>query len=212
MSPAQNSLRRTWDSAQQREQQQYMEYLDERDSERLPNAFNLGWKRNFDAVFGRNRWLWPVPTATTTLDGWRWEQSDEFRRQRDVLRREREIEMQRQADVEAGWGAPDPRDHSPGHPVSKADRVLGRSPGQFYDGSQSMSQPPRNSRSPDLGEEALYNSSDEEDVDGKARLLGRRSQRSAAFDPHPGTRVMASWNDIPAEMIRQKGTGRGKDS
>jgi palmitoyltransferase ZDHHC2/15/20 len=92
-SPATASLQRTMDLEAQRERQQYLDYLDERDSDRLPNAFDLGWRRNLMAVFGPKLWLWGLPICNSIGDGWRWEMSGEFKRERERLRREREAEM-----------------------------------------------------------------------------------------------------------------------
>jgi palmitoyltransferase ZDHHC2/15/20 len=102
LSPATASLRRNIDLEAQRERDQYNEYLDERDSAKLPHAFNLGWKRNMLAVFGPSMWLWGIPVSNSIGDGWRWEINGEFRRERERLRREREAEMRR---VEGEWHA-----------------------------------------------------------------------------------------------------------
>jgi ribosomal protein L40E len=52
-----------------RARKRYEEYLDEQDSTRLPNAFDLGPRRNLLHLFGHNPWLWPVPVSNTTGDG-----------------------------------------------------------------------------------------------------------------------------------------------
>ncbi|KAH8672856.1 DHHC palmitoyltransferase-domain-containing protein [Tricladium varicosporioides] len=117
----------------------YEEYLDEQDSEKLPSAFDLGWKRNLLHLFGTRKALWAFPIVTTTGDGWSWEPSPKWLDAREKISRERE--EQRQRELAAGWGGPP----SPEHPIrtqegagrhyvtsypsrsqSKADRVLGR--------------------------------------------------------------------------------------
>ncbi|KAK4912338.1 palmitoyltransferase for Vac8p, partial [Elasticomyces elasticus] len=61
-SPATDSLRRNYASLeQQREHDRYNAYLDEQDSEKLPNAFDIGWRHNMQHVFGENPWLWLFP-------------------------------------------------------------------------------------------------------------------------------------------------------
>lgn len=54
-SPARDSLQRSYASLEaQRERERYNNYLDEVESEKLPNAFDLGWKRNLRHIFGSN--------------------------------------------------------------------------------------------------------------------------------------------------------------
>jgi len=53
----------------------YEEYLDEQDSEKLPSAFDLGWRRNLSHLFGPTKGLWALPVCNTTGDGWSWEPS-----------------------------------------------------------------------------------------------------------------------------------------
>lgn len=77
--PAQRALRRTYASVEeQRERDRYEEYLDDKESEKLPNAFDLGWRRNLSHVFGPKPFLWFLPVCNTTGDGWRWEVSPEW--------------------------------------------------------------------------------------------------------------------------------------
>ena len=75
-SPAQNALRKHMDFAdleRQRESRQYEDYVDEEESSKLPNAFDLGWRRNLFHVLGPNILLWPLPILNTTGNGWQWE-------------------------------------------------------------------------------------------------------------------------------------------
>ena len=75
-SPAQRALRRTYSMVEeQRERDRYQQYLNEKFSEKLPNAFDLGWRRNLVHLFGPSPWLWILPICNTTGDGWRWEVS-----------------------------------------------------------------------------------------------------------------------------------------
>ncbi|RMY65313.1 hypothetical protein D0863_09198 [Hortaea werneckii] len=98
-SPAQTSLHTTFASLEaQREHDRYNAYLDELDSEKLPNAFDNGWRRNLSHIFGPEPWLWGLPVCNTSGDGWSWEISlrweearGEVAREREARRREEEI-------------------------------------------------------------------------------------------------------------------------
>lgn len=117
----------------------YDEYLDEQDSEKLPNAFDLGWKRNLQHLLGPTPLLWFVPICNTTGDGWAWEPNPKWVEARERVRRERE--EQRAREVQAGWGLPEepqPPSNGPRRSASKADRVLGRDPNLYADASQDV--------------------------------------------------------------------------
>lgn len=97
-----------------RERQQYQDrydnYLDERDNEQLPNAFDLGWRRNLGHVFGPSPMKWMVPIHSTTGDGWSWEASPKWLAVRERIRQERlrEEQLQKQRERAAGWGVDSP--------------------------------------------------------------------------------------------------------
>ncbi|KOS17104.1 Palmitoyltransferase PFA3 [Escovopsis weberi] len=166
----------------------YEEYLDEQDSDKLPSAFDLGWKKNLLHLMGHNALLWPLPICNTTGDGWRWEPSQKWLAERDRLQAERE--RQRMREVNAGWGHG--AEGGPGTPISsssaaaaaagatgnfhsrspmggasgrripsKADRILGRDPNLYADGSQDVPMRRLSPRGRTLEEE--LESSDEED-------------------------------------------------
>ncbi|OBR11750.1 Palmitoyltransferase [Colletotrichum higginsianum IMI 349063] len=141
-----------------RAKKRYEEYLDEQDSEKLPNAFDLGAKRNLLHLFGPKPMLWFVPVCNTTGDGWSWEPSPKWIMARERLARERE--EQRAREINAGWGteepptfmrdvptkpdgagrhyltSPPPNANGARKMPSKADRVLGRDPNLYADGFQ----------------------------------------------------------------------------
>jgi palmitoyltransferase ZDHHC2/15/20 len=73
-----------------RERDAYNDYLDEKDSSSLPNAFDLGWKRNLAHLFGPKPLHWFIPVCNTTGDGWRWEPNPKWLEEREKLRRTRE--------------------------------------------------------------------------------------------------------------------------
>lgn len=134
----------------QRARERYEAYLDEQDSEKLPSAFDLGWKRNLGHLFGPKPALWFLPIPTTTGDGWSWEPSPKWLDAREKIARERE--EQRMRENAAGWGAepvpPIPQRQEgaarhyvayPSRSTSKADRILGRNPDDYADtGAVSM--------------------------------------------------------------------------
>lgn len=85
-----------------RARKRHEEYMDEVDSEKLPNAFDLGTRRNLLHLFGHTPWLWFLPIVNTTGDGWSWEASPKWLAARDRIARDRE--EQRQRERAAGWG------------------------------------------------------------------------------------------------------------
>ncbi|KAJ5102134.1 hypothetical protein NUU61_004356 [Penicillium alfredii] len=115
LTPAQQALSRSYaDMERQRERERYQEYLNEQDSEKMPSAFDLGWRRNLLHLFGDRALLWALPVRTTTGDGWRWEPSQRFLEARDRARARREQDTsaeqeyyrdlyQRNADTNRSW-------------------------------------------------------------------------------------------------------------
>lgn len=105
---------RTYDEMERdRARKRYEEYLDEQDSGKLPNAFDLGWRRNLLHLFGHNPWLWPFPICNTTGDGWNWEPSPKWLEARERIERERS--EQRARERAAGWGMGDEDENGNGN-------------------------------------------------------------------------------------------------
>lgn len=78
-SPAQQALRKNYSVYESdRERERYEEYVEDKESAKMPNAFDLGWKKNLIQVFGSNRWLWLIPVMNSVGDGWRWEVSQKW--------------------------------------------------------------------------------------------------------------------------------------
>jgi palmitoyltransferase len=208
------------DVEEQRERDRYADYLDERDSEHLPNAFDLGWRRNAKQVFGSNPLLWWLPVCNSEGDGWTWEPSQKWLTASEDIKRRREAEMQieRQSQHADGLGQDNHFNQSFGlnrraSPVpSKADRVLGRIPDQYADGSdwgvrsQGNSTPLQRvspSRGPlphSDGTDDYESSSDEERADGRTRLL-KPPQRDSE----------RNWNDVPDHFIDGRTPNRKRD-
>ena len=106
-SAAGQALRMTYNEMERsRERQRYEDYLDEQDSEKLPNAFDLGWRRNLLHLFGEKPLLWLLPVCNTTGDGWHWEPSPKWLEAREEVRRAKEDQWreQDQRERDAGWG------------------------------------------------------------------------------------------------------------
>ncbi|KAK0728021.1 DHHC palmitoyltransferase-domain-containing protein [Lasiosphaeria miniovina] len=100
------SRRFTYDEMERhRARKRYEEYLDEQDSVKLPNAFDLGARRNLLHLFGTSPWLWGLPICNTTGDGWSWEPNPKWIEAHDHLALERE--EQRVRERAAGWGGDD---------------------------------------------------------------------------------------------------------
>ncbi|KAJ6260502.1 hypothetical protein Dda_4728 [Drechslerella dactyloides] len=92
-----------------RERERYNEYMIEETAREMPNAFDLGWKRNFVHVFGTVPLLWFVPVRNSVGDGWTWETSDVWKHaQREMQeRRRREQAAEQERMRRAGWGGDD---------------------------------------------------------------------------------------------------------
>lgn len=200
-SPAQDSLRRNWtDWERQREHDRYSEYLDEQDSEKLPNAFDLGWRRNLKHVMGENLWLWPLPICNTTGDGWEWEPSQKWIEARDQVAREREAEMRVQKARERETQMLEQRAREGPARSNQGDRP---SPGWATPSRAPMRTSERRSSSepPASNEDEYENSSDEERTDRHAFLPPQQQRKSRA-------QPTSNWNDIPDDFLStsRKGT------
>ncbi|KAI0891567.1 palmitoyltransferase PFA3 [Annulohypoxylon nitens] len=184
-----------------RAQKRYEEYMDEQDSEKLPNAFDLGAKRNLLHLFGPTPGLWFFPIINTTGDGWSWEASPKWIAARDRIAMERD--EQRRRERAAGWGDPDPsfvpvtttfaRPNGAGatrnyvgapspkfqrssdggrRTPSKADRILGRDPNLYADQpAGSMSMRTLNKQGVDIENEFDDSSEEEDEEDPETKAL-----------------------------------------
>lgn len=94
------------EAQRERERQRYEAFLDEQDSESLPNAFDLGWRRNLWNVFGPNPLLWPLPICNSIGDGFKWAPNPSWINGREAARQRREVQWKEQEARErrAGWG------------------------------------------------------------------------------------------------------------
>lgn len=98
-SKAQRSLQRDYrEMERSRERERYEDYLDEQDSEKLPSAFDLGWRQNLRHLFGDRPLLWWLPICNTSGDGWHWEPNPKWVDAREAMRKERENQWQENED------------------------------------------------------------------------------------------------------------------
>lgn len=94
-SPAQQALKKSYSGYEaDRERERYEEYLDDKETSKMPNAFDLGWRKNLEHVFGPSRWLWFLPVCNTTGDGWRWEVSQKWMIASEEAARRKERRLQ----------------------------------------------------------------------------------------------------------------------
>jgi palmitoyltransferase len=203
-SPAQHSLQRAynWDVAErQRERDRYMEYLDEQYNEKLPNAFDLGWRTNWRRVMGNVPWLWGIPICNAMGDGWTWEVSEKWREASERMRLRKEEEMARSGlsvpIQQQGAQAPLMYDPNAPLPHQRGSPRGWRAP----EHRSGASTPMRDLQRSDEGE-AYETSSDEENLaDARARLLRQKHGEN--------------WNDLPEDMVggsrRSPRPGRRKD-
>jgi ribosomal protein L40E len=197
----------------------YEEYLDEQDSEKLPSAFDLGWRRNLLHLFGPRKALWAFPINTTTGDGWSWEASPKWMEARTRIANEREAQRERERN--AGWGedlpseVPPPQEGAGRHYVtfsrspSKADRILGRTPDESFSGSaptyrDSVSMQNLRPRTAELDEDQYEISSDEDEAD-------RRALDRKATDGWPRRVGVVTNTLLGNTLARQKDDVRGWD-
>ena len=123
-SPAQKALKHNYSNYEaDRERERYEEYLDDNETGKMPNAFDLGWRRNLQHVFGPNRWLWLLPVMNSVGDGWRWEVSQKWLIASEEAARRKEQRLQQ---AQAGQYAASPAPQ-------------GLSGGRHYDGPQAGS-------------------------------------------------------------------------
>ena len=186
-SPAQQSLHRSYASIEaQRERERYNSYQDEVDSEKLPNAFDLGWKRNLLHVIGPIPWKWPLPYLNTVGDGWSWEVSPSFWEAKDRIAREREQRMREEAfwnrDAnQQAWQPPPRPKWTPGQGF--VDQA--RNAPESVSPSMQMQPLDRRKREDDAGVVDYDTSSDED-------LVQIRQQRVTRTE---------NWNDIPEDFL-----------
>lgn len=103
-SKAQKSIQRDYGEVERsRERERYEDYLDEQDSEKLPSAFDLGWRKNLKHLFGDKPLLRWLPICNTSGDGWHWEPNPKWLEAREAIRRERGGQWQKDGDRGRDW-------------------------------------------------------------------------------------------------------------
>lgn len=202
-SPAHSHLRQSYASLEaQREHDRYAAYLDEQDSEKLPNAFDLGWRRNLLHVFGENPLHWFLPICNSTGDGWMWEVSPKWTNARAEIADQRlQWQAQQQQQQQQQSSQHTPRFEPP------TSRDWKWTPGGFVDRPKPA--PPRVSgHSPNgmgremqpLGRRKASGDAHEYDTSSDEDLPKRGGSR-----PLSGGASTSNWNDIPDDFLSTKG-------
>ena len=200
-SPARASLQRSYAAMEaQRERDRYNMYLDEMDSQKMPNAFDLGWKRNFIHVFGDEPFYWWLPMCNTSGDGWSWEVSPKWAEARDRVAREREARLRADAAIQRqlSFEAPPRQSNwrqgpSPGYVDHAGNTSRGyvnewSSPSRPINGTTSVQMQPLD-RQTGFSDDATDQYDTSSDENGRPSSTGPRQEDTA------------NWNDIPDEFI-----------
>lgn len=198
-SPAKDSLHRSYASLEaQRERERYDAYLDEQDSEKLPNAFNLGWKRNLQHVFGSRPLFWFLPVCNTSGDGWMWEVSPEWTEARAEITRQREVRQRENAawDQRASVQpppAPPRRDYrwAPGQGFVNHTNGYANGGSGGHVQMQALDRQRATPGQSSEGDVDGYDTSSDEDVHRQRAQRGHSKASS-------GT---ANWNDVPDDFL-----------
>ncbi|KAL2266346.1 hypothetical protein VTJ83DRAFT_5698 [Remersonia thermophila] len=195
------SRRFTYDEMERmRARRRYQDYLDEQDSSKLPNAFDLGPKRNLLHLFGHNPWLWLLPICNTTGDGWSWEPNPKWLDAREKLARERWEQAERER--VAGWGPSlddgDARDAEPVTWQTEDLRLAGA--GRHY--RQPPSRPSTTSTGSSTGSSS---SAAGRKMPSKAdRILGRDPNLYADVELSPAARAARQQKAAEAAALQRK--------
>ncbi|KAK5119034.1 hypothetical protein LTR62_000245 [Meristemomyces frigidus] len=205
-SPAQDSLRRSYASMeQQREHDRYAAYLDEVDSEKMPNAFNMGWVNNLRHVFGETPMLWWLPVCNTSGDGWQWEVSPAWYEARDDLARQR---AQRNRE-EQTWGSNRSTQQAPSFEPPRRD--LRWTAGQGFINQARNAPPPRSqplasdqhqrAESADLQMQTLDSRNAVQDSDDYDTSSDEDVKRMYQHEQIAGI-TTENWNDLPEGFLK----------
>jgi palmitoyltransferase ZDHHC2/15/20 len=184
-----------------REQARYNEYLDDKEDEKLPNAFDLGWRRNFIAVMGEPWWSWFLPIMNSPGDGWRWEVSQTWQQRKSESERHRaERARQQQQQIFGtdgsydGYDAPQPTQHHGYQPQD--DHSYSRS-------ATSLSTLTPQGQVPEPGRGRAWGGRFRKDVDASGEdgeqaefeVSGDEDDQGHAHQPdRPDSRRLDSWN------------------
>lgn len=196
-SPASESLHRSYAEYEaNRERERYHSYLDEKDSEMLPNAFDNGWKCNVLHVLGHEPFYWFLPVCNTSGDGWAWEVSQKWTEARARLESEREQRTRE----EAVWGRRGPSQQ----PLSPPPQDLKWTPGAGF-----VDRAARNLG--DLGDDEA--NLQMQPLDRRKMVAGNvegQGYETSSDEEHVAKQATTSnWNDIPDEFLNS-GKGRKK--
>ncbi len=183
---AEESTQRNYhDLERSRERERYQGYLDEQDSEKLPNAFDHGWSRNLRHLFGDKPFLWFFPICNTSGNGWHWEPSQKWVDAREEVRRQREYQWIEQQQRGRGSG------HGQERTESFQAQRLGRWPPREDSGRNYLTTsngvalvPSSGSRSPGKADKLLGRSPNGyfDDSSPSSRMSMKTFRRRGSFD------------------------------
>ena len=208
-SPAKSSLQQSYASMEaQRERQRYQSYLDEQDSEKLPNAFDLGWRRNLEHVFGSRPLFWFLPVCNTSGDGWMWDVSPKWTEARAEIQRQREA---RTREDEAFGRAEEAERRWKDEMMPAQGRGLRWAPGQGFVGQHGLSHDvgaagvgmqmqPLDRRKGESADGYDTSSDEEQPRQGQGRTNGGAGSNTA------------NWNDVPDDFLGLSSKGNGSRS
>lgn len=195
-SPAKSSLQRSYgDLEAQRENDRYAAYLDEQDSETLPNAFTVGWRRNLAHVFGATPLLWALPVCNSSGDGWQWDVSPDWIEARDRVASQRAVHAH--GSRSSSSGPPPRRDFvrwTPGVGFADEARTPPAPPPRAA-GVQMQALDRRKAQASDSTDSYETSSSSDEDA--------QRLYRHSDIQGVEGVGI-ANWNDVPDEYLASR--------
>jgi palmitoyltransferase ZDHHC2/15/20 len=193
--PAVRALRRTYSHMEaDRERDRYADYLDDKESEAMPNAFDLGWRRNIRHLLGENPLLWALPICNTTGDGWRWEVSPKWMVAQEEAAKKKERRLAEMANENSQYYSGNPGFQN-GHTGYEQDREYHYA---SYDGQDDRQHPERGN------EDGTYSGSamSMKNLPPQAQNLGadrsRRRQRRD-FDRNEPFEVSSSDDDSDSD-------------
>lgn len=209
---AQDSLQQNYNDLERlRERERYEDYLADKASETLPNAFDLGWKRNLRHLLGDRAWFLPI--CNTTGDGWHWEASPKWLEARDELRRQkenqwRELDLREHPPLTERYEEDDDQDQSGRRYLtttngvaivpragqrsqSKADQVLGRPTNGYFDGDFSSERPSSRMSMKTLRRRESFGERPDEDDDD----LGGDEEGDSPHDEEDRHGVESEWRE-----------------
>lgn len=194
-----NYERYNQDYEEERERDRYQDYLDEKEDEQMPNAFDLGYKKNLRHVFGTKWWLWWLPVCNTIGDGWTWEANPNWLAARGDAERRREARLAQESEA---WSRSQNGNHSASRERGVGLATSGGAGLTPYH-NQHMTLPQRMAR-----DAQVWGANRGEADSTPLQTLSRsgsplRKTDDSSTDPRlQRSQQTATWNDLPEEMLK----------